>query len=142
MNAEQQRQIERLIVMAERLTEALEQDIDALKRGRTRELRIIDPEIQKLSAAYASEAGSLDRESARSAPAETRRRLSAAGERFGTALRLHMRHVARVRNASEGIIRAVAADVEKKRIAARPYTAGRVGGYRPPPGAIVFNSVV
>jgi hypothetical protein len=142
MNAEQQRQIERLIFMAERLSEALEEDIDTLKRGRTRELRMVDPEIQKLSAAYAREAGSLDRESARTAPPEMRQRLRSVGERFGNALRQHMRHVARVRNASEGIIRAIATDIEKRRSATRPYSAGRPGGYRPPPGAIVFNSVV
>ena len=55
-----QMRIERLITMAERLVEALESDIAALKAGNARNLRTIDPEIQKLSALYSREAASLN----------------------------------------------------------------------------------
>ena len=62
--------IERLITMAERLVEALESDIAALKAGKARNLRTIEPEILKLSALYSREAAGLNPDAAKRAPAD------------------------------------------------------------------------
>ncbi len=136
-----EQKIERLAAMADRLTEALDADIAALEAGRPKALRMVEPDIQKLSLVYAREAKTFDRESAKAAPPAARNRLRTATERFGTALKRHMRLVTRVRSASEGIVRAVAADIERKRAVLRPYAPPR-SHYTPPPQAIVYNAVV
>ena len=77
--------IERLIVMAERLIEALESDIASLKSGQSGPLRANDPEIQKLTALYGREAR------AGLAPRQRRRKIGDArnaGERPRTPLSL------------------------------------------------------
>jgi len=140
MTSEQQK-IEQLTKMAERLMEALETDIAALKAGRPRHMRMIEPEMQKLSAIYSREIKNLDPEKAKTASVDSRRRFFAVTTKFRDLLPLHMRYVKRVCNASEGIIKAVAEDVEKKRNAMRPYTSPK-STYRPRPGALVYNNVV
>ena len=42
--------LERLVKLAERLIDAIEGDIAALKAGKSQQMRTTDPEIQKLSA--------------------------------------------------------------------------------------------
>jgi len=136
--------IERVVAMAERLIQALREDIAALERGRPREMRMLDPEIQELSAQYGREAAALTRDTIESAPAELRARLRAATEHFHEALTLHGRILTRIRNASEAMIRAVAEEVEKRRNRSRPYAApygGRPDAPRPT-SAMVYNAVV
>ena len=48
--------IERLVKMAERLMEAIEADIAALKAGKPQAMRTIEPEMQRLTALYGREA--------------------------------------------------------------------------------------
>lgn len=140
MSPEEQ-QIELLISMAERLLVAIEADIVALKAGRPQQMRMIDPDIQQLSAMYAREAARLDPKQAKSAPPELRGKLLSVMTRFRDALGQHTRHVTRIKNASEGIIKAVAEEVERRRTQMRPYTAA----VAPRPthmGAMVYNNVV
>jgi hypothetical protein len=138
----QEQKLERLIQMAEKLMAALEADIAALQSGRTKSLNMVDPDIQRLSLVYAREMKGLDPAATRQTPQSLRHALRDATDRLRDLLSLNMRHLTRVRNASEGIIQAVARDVEKKRAALRPYTAP-ASAYRPQsPGAIVYNSVV
>ena len=133
--------IERLIAMAERLIEALEADIAAIERGKPSEMRTIDPEIQKLSAVYGREAAGLNAAAAKSAPSELRTRLTAITKRFAETLKRHARLLTRVRNASEGMIRSIAEEVDRKRTSARPY--GRTPAQTPRPvSAIIYNNVV
>jgi DNA anti-recombination protein RmuC len=133
--------VERLIVLTERLTEALVADIAALEKGRAREMRSIAPDMQQLTQLYNREAGSLDAATAKAAPAALHTRLTQATKHFRETLALHARILARMRNASEGLIRAIAQDVEKKRSAARPYA--RVAPVAPrSTGAMLYNSVV
>jgi hypothetical protein len=139
MSAEEPR-IERLIAMAERLIEALEGDIAALERGKPGEMRTIDPEIQKLSALYGREAAGLNAEAAKSAPGELRTRLAAITKRFAETLARHTRHLTRVKNASEGMIRAIAEEVDKKRASARPYA--RNPAQPRPVSAMIYNNVI
>lgn len=140
MNPDQQK-IERLIMMAERLIGAIEADIAALEAGRPRDMRTIDPEIQRLSAMYGREAASLDPERAKAAPTELGNRLFTTMSKFRDTLRLHARLVTRVRNASEGIVKAVAEEVERRRAPLRTY-APATGRQRSQSGAMVYNAVV
>ena len=133
--------IERLIALTERLTAALEADIAALERGRAREMRSIAPDIQQLTALYGREAAAVGPAMAKAALPATRAKLAQATKRFRETLALHARILTRVRKASEGLIRAVALDVEKKRSAARPYARAPMPNTLST-GAMIYNSVV
>ena len=133
--------IERLIALAERLVVALESDIAELKNGRTATLRTNDPEIQKLTALYTREAQGFDPRIAQSAPPTLRQRFVAITAKFREVLQLHARMIARVKNASEGIIRAIADEVDRANAPTRTY--GPRPGYKPQSsGAMLFNKVV
>jgi hypothetical protein len=133
--------IERLIALAERLVDALEADIAALKAGKPAEMRSADPEIQKLSAIYGREAQTFDIRIAKAAPPSLRERFLVITAKFRDVLQLHARMLARVKNASEGMIQAIAREVDRMNMPTRTY--GPQSGYKPQPsGAMVFNRVV
>ena len=133
--------IERLISLAERIIAALESDIAALKEGRPGALQTNDPEIQKLTAIYGREAKGFDPKLAENAAPTLRQRFFAITAKFREVLQLHGRMLVRVKNASEGIVRAIAQEVERANAPMRTY--GPRPGYKPPsPGAMVFNKVV
>lgn len=121
MSAERGR-VERLISIAERLIAALEADIAALKAGRLDEMRSVDPEIQRLTALYSNEAARVDARLAKATPRDLWARFVAITRAFRETLARHGRHLTRVRNASEGMIRAIAEEVDKRRATTRPYT--------------------
>jgi hypothetical protein len=131
--------IELLIAMAERLTQAIEADIAALKAGRPKEMRTLDPEIQRLSLIYSREAANLDPQRAKSAPAELRKKFVSVTGRFREALALHARLLTRMRRASEGIVKAVADEVMRVRAPMRPYGPAV---HPRPASAMVYNNVV
>ncbi len=133
--------VETLIAMAERLTEAMEADIAALKAGRPLEMRTLDPEIQRLSANYGREAASFDPARTKTLPPELRRRLLGATGKFRDALKLQIRLVTRVRHASEGLIKAVAEEVERQRAPKITYAPPKTNA-RPKSVAMLFNGVV
>jgi hypothetical protein len=133
--------IERLIALTERLTAALEADIAALERGRAKEMRSIEPDIQQLTAFYSREAAAVGPAIAKAALPATRAKLAEVTKRFRETLALHARILTRLRNAGEGLIRAVAQDVEKKRQAARPYGRAPTPNTRST-GAMIYNSVI
>jgi hypothetical protein len=137
----QQEKIEQLTKMAERLMQALETDIAALEAGRPKHMRMIEPEIQRLSILYSREVKTLDPAGAKTTPPEVRKRFFTTTNRFRDLLNTHMRLVKRVRSASEGIIKAVADDAERRRNAMRPYVSPKTV-YRSRPGALVYNNVV
>ena len=133
--------IERLIAMAERLIVALESDIAALKDGRPQALATNEPEIQRLTAQYGLEAQNFDPRIAQSAPPTLRQRFIAITAKFREVLQLHTRMLTRVKNASEGMIKAIATEVERANAPMRTY--GPRPGYGPQSsGAMVFNKVV
>ncbi|MDE2109511.1 MAG: hypothetical protein KGJ79_00095 [Alphaproteobacteria bacterium] len=140
MSADPQK-IELLIAMAERLIAAIEGDIAALKAGRPQDLRTTDPEIQRLSALYGREAANLDPTGAKTAPADLRRKFFDTTSRFRNALTAHANLLTRVRNASEGIVKAVAEEVERRRAPTCRYEPGPTRP-RPHAGAMVYNAVV
>ena len=133
--------IERLIGMAERLVAALESDIAALKAGKPATLRSADPEIQRLTASYGREAHGFDIRIAQAAPAPLRGRFLAITTKFRDVLQLHTRLLAAVKNASEGMIKAIAEEVHRLNAPTRTY-GPRPGATPQSSGAMVFNSVV
>jgi len=133
--------IERLISMAERLVMALETDIAALKAGKPREMVSMTPEIQRLSALYGREAHNFDIRIAKSAPTSLRQKFVAITTKFREVLMLHARMLTRVKNASEGMIQAIAREVERANQTGRTY--GPRPGYAPKSsGAMVYNKVI
>jgi hypothetical protein len=133
--------IERLISMAERLVVALEADIAALKAGKPTEMISMSPEIQRLSALYGREAQNFDIRIAKSAPPSLRQKFVAITTKFREVLMLHGRMIARVKNASEGMIQAIAREVERMNQTKTSY--GPRPGYAPKSsGAMVYNKVI
>ncbi len=133
--------LERLIVMAERLIAALESDIAALQDGKPANMKSLDPEIQKLTAIYGREAHNFDPGLAQSARPDLRRRFATITTKFREVLQLHARALTRVKNASEGMVQAIAAEVERLNAPSRTY--GATPPARPQSaGAMVFNRVV
>lgn len=130
--------IERVIAMAERLIEALAADIAALENGEPRKMRSIEPEIQQLTAQYGREAAALNANALRNQPLYSK--LKTVTARLRDILLQHARLLTRIRNASEGMIRAVAEEVDRRRIAARPYAPKNA--YAKQPAAMIYNSVV
>jgi len=135
------RKIEKLLALTARLTEALNDDIAALERGRPREMRSHKPEVQQLLALYSREVQGLNAAVAKALPKEAQDRLRDATGKFRETLAQHNRVLTRVKNCTEGMIRAIADDVAKKRAQQRPYSPP---ANTPPrtPGAIVYNNVV
>jgi hypothetical protein len=133
--------IERLIFLAERLVVVLEADIAALKAGKPGEMRSMEPENQKLSLLYGKEAQNFDIRVAKSAPAGLRQRFLAITAKFREVLQLHARLLARVKNASEGMVQAIAREVERINAPTRVY--GPQSGYKTQQaGPMLFNRVV
>lgn len=133
--------IERLISMAERLVAALETDITALKAGKPLEMISMSPDIQRLSALYSREAQNFDIRIAKAAPPTLRARFVAITAKFRDVLQLHARMLTRVKNASEGMVQAIAREAERMNQAATPY-GPRPGYARKSSGAMIFNKVV
>jgi hypothetical protein len=130
---------ERVLVLTVRLTDALLGDIDAVDRGCPSEMKTIVPETQQMLSVYARETASLKTQ-ARLLTSDSRRALTNAAEKLHAALALHERRLSRVRRASEGMIRAIVDDVERRKRVTRTY--GPRPSAKPSPGAMLYNSVV
>jgi hypothetical protein len=133
--------IERMISLAERLVAVLESDIAVLKSGNPGALQSADPEVQKLTAQYGREAQSFDIRIAQAAPVSLRTRFMTVTAKFREVLQLHTRLLARVKNASEGMVKAIAEEVNRMNAPVRTY-GPRPGYGTQPSGAMVFNRVV
>ena len=135
------RRIDKLLVLTARLTEALNDDIKALERGRPREMRSHKAEVAQLLALYSREVQSLSHAQAKNLPREAQDRLREVTGKFRETLALHNRVLMRVKTCTEGMIRAIAEDVAKKRALQVPYAAPVNVKPRVTP-AIVYNNVV
>ncbi len=140
MSAEKAR-VDRLIILAERLIVALEADIEALKAGKPKDMQTQDPEIQRLTALYSREAGQITPQQAKQMPRDSVARLTETTRRFRESLARHTRVLTRVRNASEGMIRAIAEEVDRRQAPLRTYAPVQVPQRRPT-SAMLFNNVV
>jgi len=139
MTALEEQRIERLLSMSQRLIAALEADVTLLKSGKARALHTTDPEIVRLSALYGREAAALQAQAAKSVRPELAKKLTEATARFRSLLETQIRLLTRMRNASEGLIRAVAEEMERRRAPVTPYrgTGGAALAAKP----ILINSV-
>ncbi len=79
--------------------------------------------------------------SPKSAAPTLRQRFFAITAKFREVLQLHARMLTRVKNASEGMIRAIAQEVDRANAPMRTYSP-RPGCKPPSAGAMVFNRVV
>ncbi len=140
----QRLRLEQLLTVSGRLIEAVSGDIAALERGAFNELKTTDPEIEKLCAFYGREVRSLKAEGGlKGVPHTLITALKDAGRRLDDLLVRHTHLLTAMREASEGLVQAVAEGVEQKRNASKPY------GQQLAPkraavssGAIVYNKVV
>lgn len=139
--SEAQTRIERLISLTDRLAAMLSDDVAALEHGNARALQSTENSFQQLMNIYAREAAGVNAAVAKSAPAPLRDKLIQSARRMNELLARHQRLVSRVRNASEGMIQAIAKEVERRRVSQRSYA--RVVPVRPQSsGAMIYNSVI
>lgn len=142
MNPDREK-IERLIIMAQRLSEAIEGDIEALRTGNPQAMRSLDPEVQKLLVLYGREAQSVDPGRTRSLPAELKKKLVGVTGKLREAVSLQQRLITRMRNASEGIVKAVADEVLRQRAPTITYAPAQgANRYRQASVPMIYNDVV
>jgi hypothetical protein len=140
--AEQLRRLEQLLAISKRLADAIAADIAALEQGAFGNLTTTDPEVARLCALYGREVTALKASGGiKNMPEQLIATLKDSGGRLKKLLSRHESLVACMRQASEGLIQAVAEEVEKSRKRAAPYT-GAPGAKRVSSGAIVYNKVV
>ena len=133
--------IERLILLTDRLSEMLGADVKSLESANAKSLRSVEAQFQQLMLTYTREASSLNATVLKSISPELRKKLTLSAKNMTELLARHQRLVTRVRNASEGIIRAVAKEVERRQTSQRSYA--RIPAARPQAaGAMVYNNVI
>jgi hypothetical protein len=141
----QRMRLEQLLTVSKRLIEAISGDIAALERGAIAELKTTDPEIERLCAFYGREVRSLKAEGGiKGVPKNLIAALRETGKQLDTLLVQHAHLLAAMREASEGLVQAVAEGVERARCGAKPYSQPQQKPKRAPisSGAIVYNKVV
>ena len=129
---------ERLLAMTGRLITALTLDVDALSHGRARELKMIEPEMQKLAALYEREAAAFSEREMQAVPAALREKYLASVKVLRDLLKQQQRLLTRMRRVSEGMIRAVADELARREASARPYSRSPAAAPRTP-GAMLYN---
>lgn len=133
--------IERLILLTDRVGETLAADVKSLEQGDAASLRSVETPFQQLMLNYAKEAQGVNAAVLKLVAPELRDRLIRSAKTMNELLARHQRLITRVRNASEGIIQAVAREVERRQTSQRSYA--RVPAARPQAaGAMVYNSVI
>ena len=138
-----QRRMENLLSMSHRLCDAISTDIAALETGEFGALASTDPEVGRLCALYGREVMALTNSGGiKNVPVELVDALKDAGGRLSRLLGQHESLVACMRQASEGLIQAVAEEVEKSRQRGAPYSATPKPKRQSSAGAIVYNKVV
>jgi hypothetical protein len=134
--------LEHLLTTSTRLGDAIALDIAALEKGEFADLKTTDPEIDRLCAVYGREVKALKADGGiKGAPPHLVAKLKESGARLNGLLARHERLVWAMRQASEGLVHAVAQEVKKTRESTAPYQpaskAKRSSGE-----AIVYNKIV
>lgn len=138
-----QRRMETLLAMSTRLCDTISTDIAALEKGDFGGIASTDPEVGRLCALYGREVLALKNSGGvKNMPAELVAALKEAGERLSRLLGQHESLVLCMRQASEGLIQAVAEEVDKSRKRGAPYSAAPKSKRESSTGAIVYNKVV
>jgi hypothetical protein len=144
VSAERQRmRLEQLLTVSGRLIEAIATDIAALEIGDFSGLRTTDPEIERLCAFYGREVRAMKAEGGvKRAPAALLAAMRESGAELDRLLKHHERLVSAMREASEGLVKAVAEGVDKIRAGDAPYMPVPKAKHASSTGAIVYNKVV
>jgi hypothetical protein len=144
LTAERQRmRLEQLLIVSRRLVEAVGDDIAALEKGAFDELKTTDPEIERRCAFYGREVRAMKTEGGiKHAPAALLAAMRESGAQLDRLLKRHEALVATLREAAEGLVKAVADGVEESRAGAAPYNRAPKAKRSSSPGAIVYNKVV
>jgi hypothetical protein len=134
--------VEHVLAMSLRIGDAIALDIEALEKGKFSELKTTDPEIDRLCAVYAREVKALKADGGlKGVSADMMNQLRDSGARLNGLLARHQRLVTCMRNASEGLVQAVAEEVLKIRDSSAPY-GGAPKPQRSPSSAILYNNLV
>lgn len=137
-----QLRVEQLLAMSTRLGDAIALDIVALEKGQFADLKTTDPEIDRLCAIYGREVKALKADGGvKNAPAHILAELKESGTRLNGLLARHERLVMAMRQATEGLVHAVAQEVQKTRERMAPYAA-TPKAKRSSGDAIIYNKVV
>jgi hypothetical protein len=140
------RRIEQLILLTERLTACTERECEILRVKRPRDMAPIHEEKSKIAAAYAREIAQMRRDKSLVAGAqpELTAKLKDTTARFRASLDSLSRSLSRVRRISEGMIRAIADEMQAKE--ASPVGYGRSAEPPAPraakPATLSLNQVV
>ena len=118
--------VERLIVLTERLTERLAVDSKAFEARRPHEAAVRLEETSRLANLYRHESMRVreDPTLIEGAPVELRTRLTLASEAFEAVLARHGRALYAAKAVTEGVVRAIAEEVVKGRNSAVGYGPG------------------
>lgn len=134
--------LEQLLTMSRRIGDAIAADIAALEHGAFGDMGTSDPEVEKLCAHYGREVMALKNAGGiKSAPPALVAKLRESGTRMKKLLLRHEQLILCMREASEGLVKAIAEEVEKTRSDGVPYTANPQAK-RSTGGAIVYNKVI
>lgn len=144
--SEADQRLDELLLLTERLTRLTEQEIEKIETRRPKEMEPIIEQKGVLSAQYARVAQTLKRNQdlVKAASPELRKSLKDATKRFHETLEALTRRLDRVRQISEGIVRAIATDAAEHRASPVGYgkTAAPPAPLSQPPMYLAFNRVV
>jgi hypothetical protein len=129
--------MEQLILLTERLTGLIAEQLRAFEARRPHDAAVNAEETARLANLYRHESLKLkaDPKALEGAPAELRERLVTATRAFDAVLARHGRAVEAAKTITEGLIRAIAEEVHKQRHAVTGY--GRKGLQAPRPATPV-----
>jgi len=144
--SEADQRCDELILITNRLMELTEQEIEKLDTRRAREMEPIIEQKAALSAQYARVAQVFKRNQdiIKTASPELRKTLKETTKRFQAALDDLTGKLERVRQVSEGLVRAIATDAAQRRATPVGYgkTAAPPAPLSQPPMYLAFNRVV
>lgn len=123
------------------LTQLVEKESGLLMRKRPSDLGAFEAEKRRLSTAYAKAVAALrvNKDALRAMTGEDKAALKEAIETFEAALKAHGRLVLRLKTVSEGIVRAVGREVEKRNRPVSSYQGN--AQMRPPPTGAAPTSI-
>ena len=138
-----ERRMEQLLILSNRLCDAISTDIVALEKGDFGGLATTDPEVGRLCAMYGREVMGLKAANGiKDVDPDLVAALRTSGARLNHLLGQHEALVGCLRQASEGLIQTVAEEVDKTRKRGVPYSPVPKAKRESSAGAIIYNKVV
>jgi hypothetical protein len=115
--------VEQLVALTERLTERLGAELVLFEKRKPHETAQTLPETANLANLYRREAARVkaDPSLIAGAPAATMKRLRTATEKFDAVLARHARVLEAARTLTEGLVRAIATEIQRQRAPVSTY---------------------